>query len=365
MALPLEVHEKAYWIAFNKVPGIGAARLSALLNFFESAEAAWKASIQQLRNAELDRRSLENLLAARRTLDLNEEWEKVCRAGVTILTWPDPEYPANLRQIDAPPPLLYIRGRIEETDNLAVAIVGTRRASIYGREVARRLASELAAHGITIVSGLALGIDSVAHKATIEAKGRTLAVLGSGVDQIYPPDNRGLAKAIEQQGAIISEYPLGVRPAAGNFPPRNRIISGLSKGVIIVEAGQRSGALITARFAADHGRDVFAVPGSILHPGSVGCNELIQQGATPLLSVNDVLEQLQLVQVQSQRTVRQTAPADPMENQLLAVLSAEPAHIDDIVRRAAISSPQVASLLAIMELKGLVRQVSAMNYVLG
>jgi DNA processing protein len=166
-----------------------------------------------------------------------------------------------------------------------------------------------------------------------------------------------------ENGAVISEYPLGTRPEAGNFPPRNRIISGLSKGIVIVEAGQRSGALITARFAAEQGRDVFAVPGSILHPGSAGCNELIQQGATPLLSVQDVLTQLNFTRISEQRTARQLMPPDPLEAQLLAHLSAEPRHVDEIVRQTAMPSPQVSSLLAMMELKGLVRQVGVMSYV--
>ncbi len=354
---------KAYWIAFNKVPGIGPARLSALIETCGSIEAAWKASIQQLQAAHLDKRSLENLLQARRQLDLEEEWQRVQKADVRVLTWDDPNYPANLREVDASPPVLYLRGEIIDQDVCAVALVGTRRASSYGREVAHVIASELARNGVTIVSGLALGIDTIVHQAALEAGGRTLAVLGSGVDQIYPAQNRNLAHATAAQGAVISEYPLGTRPEANNFPPRNRIISGLSRGVVIIEASLRSGALITASFAADQGRDVFAVPGSILHPGSAGCNELIRQGAIPCLNVDDVLEQLNVARLTEQQIVRQTVPPDPLETQLLIHLSREPRHIDDIVRSAALASSQVSSLLAMMELKGLVRQVGSMNYV--
>ena len=190
---------------------------------------------------------------------------------------------------------------------------GTRRASPYGREVAHSLSRDLATNGITIVSGLAMGVDTVAHKSALTSEGRTIAVLGSSVDQVYPPENRGLAQAIIENGALVSEYPLGTRPDSNNFPPRNRIISGLSRAVVIVEAGERSGALITARFAAEQGRDVFAVPGSILHPGSTGCNTLIQQGAIPLLSVNDIMNQLNLEQVRSQQAARAAIPADPQE----------------------------------------------------
>ena len=245
--------------------------------------------------------------------------------------------------------------------------MGTRHASTYGREVAQVLASELARHGVTVVSGLALGVDTVAHRAAMDAGGRTLAVLGSGLDQMYPPQNRGLAQAIANQGAVISDYPLGTRPDANNFPPRNRIISGLSRGVVVIEAGERSGALITAKFAAEQGRDVFAVPGSILHPGSAGCNGLIQQGATPLLSVDDVLEQLNMVHLQermdARRSVAAGEQAGEQETKVLALLSAEPTHIDDIVRGANMPAATIGGLLAILELKGLVRQVAAMTYV--
>lgn len=355
--------EKAYWIAFNKVAGIGAVRMAALLALCGSAEAAWRASIQELKAAGLDKRTLENLLQARRDFNVGAVFEQIFKAGVQVLTLNDEDYPVNLRQIDTPPPLIYVRGTLQPNDSWAIGIVGTRRASPYGREVAHTLSRDLATNGITIVSGLALGIDTVAHKSSLATEGRTIAVLGSGVDQVYPPQNRGLAQAIIENGALISEYPLGTRPDASNFPPRNRVISGLSRGVVIVEAGERSGALITARFAADQGRDVFAVPGSILHPGSVGCNTLIQQGAIPLLTVNDILNQLNLEQVRSQQAARAVIPADPQEAGLLAHINQEPLHLDDLVRQSSLSAPQVAGLLTVMELKGLVRQVGSLSYV--
>lgn len=355
--------EKAYWIALNKVAGIGAVRMAALLAACGSAEAAWRASIHELKAAGLDRRTLENLLQARREMDVGAELERVHKAGVQVITLDDADYPVNLRQIDAPPPLLYVRGTLEPSDSWAIGIVGTRRASIYGREVAHTLSRDLAASGITVVSGLALGVDTVAHKSALESSGRTIAVLGSGVDQIYPPDNRGLAQAIIENGALVSEYPLGTRPDASNFPPRNRIISGLSRGVVIVEAGNRSGALITANFAAEQGRDVFAVPGNILHPGSSGCNMLIQQGAIPLLGVQDIFNHLNFEQERSHQAARAVIPADPEEAALLAHLNSEPLHLDDIVRQSTLPAPQVAGLLTMMELKGLVRQVGTLSYV--
>ncbi len=354
---------KAYWIALGKVPGIGPTRLASLLEICGSVEDIWKASIQTLGNAGLDRRTLENLLTYRRTLDPEAELAQLTRSGVQLTTWDDDDYPANLRQIDTPPPLLYVRGGFVEADEWAIGIVGTRRASAYGREVAHTLATELAQAGITIVSGLALGIDAVAHEAALNAGGRTIGVLGSGVDQLYPAKNRSLALRMVNHGAVVSEYALGVRPEARNFPPRNRIISGLSKGIIVVEANEKSGALITTNFAAEQGRDVFAVPGSILNPTSAGCNRLIQNGATPLLSVDDVLEQLNMTKIHVQRTARQTVPPEPLEADLLVHLSTAPQYIDDIVRQAKLPSAQVGSLLAIMELKGLVRQVSTLSYV--
>lgn len=357
------MESEAYWISLGKVPGIGPTRLAALLEVCGSVEGIWKASIQTLGNAGLDRRTLENLLSYRRTLDPAAELEQLTRSGVQITTWDDDNYPSNLRQIDTPPPLLYVRGSFVEADEWAIGIVGTRRASAYGREVAHRLATELAKAGITIVSGLALGIDAVAHEAALDAGGRTIGVLGSGVDQLYPAKNRSLALRMVEQGAVVSEYALGVKPEARNFPPRNRIISGLSKGIIVVEANEKSGALITTSFAAEQGRDVFAVPGSIFSPTSAGCNRLIQNGATPLLSVNDVLEQLNMTKIQVQQSVRQTVPPEPLEADLLAYLSAAPQYIDDIVRQTELPSAQVGSLLTIMELKGLVRQVSTLSYV--
>jgi DNA processing protein len=358
--LPTQV----YWVAFNKVAGIGPARLTALLQVCGSIEAAWKASIQQMQAANLDKRSQESLLATRQQLNLANEWQRITRLGVQVLTWDDAAYPTNLRETDAPPPVLYVRGELRPEDVMAVALVGTRRASAYGREVAHMAATEFAHHQITVVSGLALGIDTVAHQAAVDAGGRTIAVLGSGVDQIYPAQNRELAEAIVANGAVISEYPIGTRPEANNFPPRNRIISGLSRAVIIVEASQRSGALITAEFAAEQGRDVFAVPGSILHPGSVGCNQLIREGATPFLSINDVFDQLNFATLSTQTLVRQSTPADPLEAQIMTMLAQEACHIDDIVRRMALPTGQISSLLTLLELKGMVRQVSGMTYMI-
>ncbi|MGQ9600281.1 MAG: DNA-processing protein DprA [Anaerolineae bacterium] len=360
----MSTQDLGYWIGFNRVAGIGAARLRALIEHFGDLATAWQASPADLQQAGLDRRSLSSLLHVRRELDLQAEVDRVQRSGVQVLTWDDPDYPLNLRQVHNPPPVLYVRGRIEKRDEWAVAIVGTRRASVYGKEAAQMLSTALARAGVTIVSGLARGIDAIAHRTCLEADGRTIAVLGCGLDVIYPPQHAGLAAEIARHGALVSEYPLDTRPEARNFPPRNRIISGLALGTVIVEADLGSGALITAGFAAEQGREVFAVPGSIFARGCQGTNRLIQQGAKMACSVTDILEELNLTMVSEQTQARMAIPDNETESLLLQHLSTEPIHVDDLGRMVRLPIAQVTSTLALMELKGMVRQVGGMNYVL-
>ena len=355
---------RKYWLGFNRVAGIGSKRLRALIQAFGDVERAWHASAQELAEVGLDRRSIRNLLAARNRLDLDAELARVEDAGLRLLTWEDPDYPANLQRIDAPPPVLYVRGELRPEDEWAVAVVGTRRATDYDREVTRRLTAELARAGITIVSGLARGIDAVAHRTALEAGGRTLGVLANGLDQVYPPEHRELAQAIAQQGALISEQPLGTRPEARNFPARNRIISGLSLGVLVVACPWNSGAIITAKQALEQGREVFAVPGGILSRNSEGPNRLIKEGATPVTEANDILEALNLTRAVQYVDARLTLPEDPLESQLLALLSSEPRHVDEIRRETNLPVQQISSTLAMMELKGMVRSVGGMKYVL-
>jgi DNA processing protein len=352
-----------YWIGFNMVKGIGPARVRRLLDHFGDLALAWHASPEALRTAGLDRRSVEALAAARGGIDLDQVLRRLEQAGVTVLTWESPDYPVNLRNIAQPPPVLYVRGQLTPADEWAVALVGTRQASAYGREVTRELATALAASGVTVVSGLARGIDIVGHRAALEAGGRTVAVLGSGLDQIYPAEHQPTATAIAKAGAVVSDYPLGTPPDAANFPPRNRLISGLAKGVVVVEADERSGALITATFAAEQGREVFAVPGSIRAPTCRGPNKLIQQGAKVVLSATDILEELNLVMVTEHQQVRAALPADETETRVLACLAGEPVHVDELGAQLNLPIAQVSSALALMELKGLVRQVGGMNYV--
>ncbi len=359
-----ELSTSKYWVGFNIVRGIGPMKLRALLDHFGDLEEAWWADAHELRKAGLDQRALENLLSTRSKISLDDEMEKIERHGVRVLTWDDPGYPPQLLNIYNPPPVLYVKGEILDEDQWAVAVVGTRGATVYGKGVARQISGDLARNKITIVSGLARGIDSEAHRAALDAGGRTIAVLGSGVDVIYPAESRKLAQAIVERGALVSEYALGTRPEASNFPPRNRIISGLSLGVVIVEAGERSGALITADFALEQGREVFAVPGNIFRKKSVGTNKLIQQGAKLVLSVEDILEELNLKMVSQQAEVRAIVPENETEATLLEYITTEPIHVDEIGRKSGLPIAQVSSALALMELKGMVRQVGGMHYVL-
>ena len=354
---------KMYCVGLNLVKGIGSVRFKALLDAFGNAESAWNASPEAWVNVGISQKIVESFQRVRKGVSLDQIWDRVQSLGVEVLTWDDNGYPRHLKEIDQPPPVLYVRGSMIAEDEWAVAIVGTRRVTAYGRQVTEETATSLAHNGVTIVSGLARGVDSIAHQAAISAGGRTLAVLGNGVDIIYPPENRNLATQIMENGALVSDYALGTQPDGINFPPRNRIISGLSLAVIIVEAGLTSGALITASFAAEQGRDVFAVPGNINAPQSQGTNLLIRDGAQPLLNPQDVLEALNLTMVTEHRAVRVALPSDPTEAHLYQLLSREPKHVDEIRSQADMPIETVSATLAMMELKGMVRQVGGMNYV--
>lgn len=352
-----------YWLAFNLVQGIGPVKIRALIEQFGNLEAAWQAGVPALQQSGLDKRSLQNLLEARGSLDLDRELAKLDAAGVQALNWDDVDYPSRLREIADPPPLLYVRGSLLPVDDFAVALVGTRKATAYGKEVARLLATGLARNGITVISGLARGIDLVAHQAALDAGGRTIAVLGCGVDIIYPPEARRISEEIVQHGALLSDYPLGTRVDAKNFPPRNRIISGMTLGTVVVEADFSSGALITASFALDQDRDVFAVPGSIHSKASHGTNKLIQQGAKLVTCVEDILEELQLEHAVQQQEIRANLPEDETERTLWNALSQEPLHVDDLRRALDLPVSTISSTLILMELKGLARHIGGMSYI--
>ncbi|MHB8134029.1 MAG: DNA-processing protein DprA [Anaerolineaceae bacterium] len=354
---------KIFWVGFNLVKGIGAVRMQALQDYFGDLERAWNAPYQSLCETGLNPKICERIIQLRNQIDLEKYWQKIISQNIQVITRDDVEYPRLLNEINQPPPVLYIKGSITLEDEWAIAIVGTRKLTHYGRQATEEFAKTLADHKITVVSGLARGIDAVAHKAVIEAGGRTFAVLGSGVDRIYPSEHKLLADNIIQQGAVISDYAPGTSPDSGNFPPRNRIISGLSRATIVIEAGEQSGALITAEFAADQGRDVYALPGSIFSPQSKGTNRLIQNGAKPLIDIRDLLQDLQVELIQERKDLIRSNPLDMFEQQIMDLLSQEPLHVDEITQMSHLPVSHVSAYLSILELKGVARQVGGMKYV--
>ncbi len=286
--------ETKYFNAFNLIDGLGPIAFKKLLAHFNSLEEAWSIEINQLRQAGLENFVIEQIKKQRPQINPSEQMERLTKEGIDLITILDKNYPKLLKEIYSPPALLYIRGKLELNDEFSLAIVGTRKLSSYGQQITPLITSDLAGAGLTIISGLAKGIDTLAHQAALKANGRTIAVLGSGLDKksIYPSINRHLAEEISQKGAVISEFPIGAEPLAQHFPQRNRIISGLSLGILVIEAPEKSGALITAKDALEQNRDVFAIPGPILAKNSLGPNNLIKMGAKLVSQANDILYEL-------------------------------------------------------------------------
>ena len=360
--------ELKYWLAFNRIPYVGRVRFQMLEARFGALGEAWKAGLSELRDAGLDNRAANSIATHKLRIDPDAELEQVNKAGVHTFTWHDDEYPPRLKEIYDTPPVLYVRGSLAPDDERSIAIVGTRKPSAYGREAAYQLTHDIAKSGVTIVSGLARGIDSVAHKAALEAERRTIAVLGSGIDVIYPHEHSNLARQIVENGALVSEHPLGTKPSAQNFPRRNRIMSGMTLGTVVIEAGEKSGALLTAQHALEQNREVFAVPGNIFSPSSRGANRLIRDSAAKLvIDCKDVLEELNLSHVlpsaDEQIEMAALFPKDENEAAILGFVTYDPVHIDEVIRSSGIDISTVSSALAMMELKGLVRQVGGMNYI--
>lgn len=353
-----------YWAALNLVPRLGPVRFRKLEAYFGDMEKAWKASLGEFKAAGLDDRTARDLITLRSKTTPESELERIIRAGINLVSWHDDDYPVRLKEIADPPPVLYFKGTLLPSDERSLAVVGTRGPTSYGREATAGLTAELAHNGIVIVSGLARGIDGVAHRAALENGGRTIAVLANGLDIVYPREHTNLAQQIVDRGAIVSEYPPGVRPDSRSFPRRNRLISGISLGSLVVEAGEGSGARWTVYHALEQNREVFCVPGSIYSPMSRLTNRLIQEGAKPVSNVTDILEELNLTAVarQVQLPLPVDTDGDP-ESALLGLLNDDPQHIDDIRRIADIPITSVSSMLTMLELKGLVRQVGCMHYV--
>jgi len=356
-------------IRLNLIPELGSTWLRRVLDAFGGLDRLWAADVQELaRVAGITPQAAERLAAAREDdARFEQELALAERCGAAIVTLADAAYPNRLRTIPDPPLALYLRGALTEADLTAVAVVGSRRGSPYGLRCAERLSEDLALRGVTVVSGLAVGIDGAAHRGALRSGGRTLAVLGSGLERVYPPAHERLADQIAEQGVVLSEYPLETAPLPHHFPRRNRLISGLALGVIVVEASARSGALITADCALEQGREVFAVPGPMTSETSEGTHRLLKQGARLVTSVEDVLEELRL----SPRVVHAEGPVGAVSAQALpererqvfaCVREDSPQDIDAIVSRSGLPTPEVSSLLLQLELKRLVRQLPGKQF---
>ncbi len=356
--------EIKFWVALNRVPQLGTARFRRLEAYFGDLGNAWEASPGDLKAAGLEALPVRELLAARSKISPDDEMARLAGAGVKAINWHSPDYPPRLKEIHDPPPVVYLKGAVLPADERAVAVVGTRNPTSYGREAAAALSADLARNGITIVSGLARGIDGIAHRAALDNGGRTIAVVANGLDIVYPWEHAKLSQRAEEQGAVMSEYPLGVKPHPRSFPRRNRLISGMSLGTLVIEAPETSGAVWTVQHALEQNREVFCVPGSIFSPNSRFTNRMIKEGAKLVSSYTDVLEELNLNVVARQSEMPlDFAPEDEAETDLLRHVHEEPVHIDDIRRSASLPITAVSSMLSILEIKGKVKQVGCMHYV--
>lgn len=361
--------EDKYWVAWSRISGVGIATIRKLGDYFGSLEEAWEAKSSQLLATGMHPKLVDRTLAFRQEFEPDREMETLAKQQIQVLTRESPDFPYLLSQTDDAPAVLYLKGEIIPPDENALGVVGTRKATGYGKNVTHQFVDELARQGLTIISGLARGIDTAAHSAALKAGGRTIAVFGCGLDVMYPPENKKLAEEIlaNGQGALVSEQPPGVQPFALNFPARNRIISGLSKGVLVVESNLQGGALSTAKFANAQGRTVFAIPGSIFNESSKGTNQLIKDGATMVTAPEDILEALNFGHLEIQTEVQEVMGDNEVEKCLLRVMlntGAEPVHIDDICLESGLSIAVVSSTLVVMELKGKITNLGGMRYVL-
>ena len=362
-------HVNAPWLALARVKGLGAVSFKKLTTRFVDPTAAFSAALTELEQVEgLHRDAIDGIVAFSDWAEIDEEIERARDAGIAIVPFTNPNYPARLRTIADPPPFLYVKGNILTDDDKAVAIVGSRSASEYGRRVARDLARGLASLGFTVVSGMARGIDASAHESALQAGGRTIAVLGSGVERAYPAEHETLYRRIGENGAVLSELPIGTRPLAFNFPARNRLISGLSLGVVVVEATEKSGSLITATLAVEQGREVFAVPGEVGSSRSRGAHRLIRQGAKLVESVDDIIEEIAPQLLDRTGSATQRAPrvlpqnASDATRTIFALLQENTLQVDQVIERTGMSAAQVLETLLDLELQGLLRQLPGKIY---
>ncbi len=354
-----------YWVAFSKIESVGPQKLQKINRYFVDMERAWSGTYPEFKRAGLSDNDTELINRARISIDPDKEWENLLKLNIQVLHLKQDKYPKLLKEIYSPPPILYVRGTIPDNMDFAVAVVGTRKITDYGRQTTAEIVKPLARSGIVIVSGLALGVDALAHRSCLEAGGQTVAVLGCGLEETYPVTNRRLGQEIVAAGgALISEYPPGTQPLKQHFPARNRIISGLSRGVLVIEGGEDSGSLITAKCALEQNREVMAVPGNINCPTSHGPNHLIKIGAKAVTTYFDVLETLNLELVSQFTDNKKIIPSSEEEKILLEFLSSQPQHIDEIIQKSKLNTSIANATLTTMELKGMIRHLGGGNYVL-
>lgn len=353
------------YIALNMVPRIGPVRVRRLLEALGSPSGVLRASVSKLESIEgIGPEAAKSICNWESRVDLGAELALVREAGAKVLTLADPSYPRALREIHDPPTVLYVRGDILDRDRYAIGVIGTRKPSHYAGDCAKKLSYQLAYAGVTVVSGLARGIDTAAHQAALAAKGRTIAVLGSGFLELYPPENKELAEKISTSGAVITEFSMHIKADRQTFPMRNRIISGCSFGVLVVEAGARSGALISANQAGEQGRSIYAVPGRIDNPGAIGSNKLIQQGAKLVTSAADILDDMGLLFAEKPQLAAAPRPElSGHEETVHGAIGDEEAHIDAVIERSGLPSHTVSSTLLALEMKKLVRQLPGSRFV--
>ncbi|MCX6761825.1 MAG: DNA-processing protein DprA [Candidatus Moranbacteria bacterium] len=356
-----------YLHALNKIEGVGPQKMKSLLAAFGTAQNIWRADLADLQQVLGGDILPERIFLEKQKLDPDAEWEKLEKAGVRLIDFTSSAYPEALKEIHNPPYLIYARGELVFNQIPAISIVGSRKFSNYGEQLAGTFARDLARAGFAIVSGLALGIDAISHRGALEARGKTIAVLGSGIDNesIHPRANYNLAQEIIASGGLVmSDYPPGTPATAMTFPARNRIIAGLSLGTLVIEAGEKSGTLITAKMALESNREVFAIPGSIFSPTSIGTNNLIKSGAKMVTCVQDILEEFNLSQSLETKQVLLKLPENKEEEILLAILSDVPLHIDNIAKRSKLTVPIISATLTMMEIKGWVKNLGGQNYIL-
>ena len=360
------MENKKYWVALNQFSKFGPLRFKKLLKYFQTAEQIFNAPINEFKNAGIEESIAQEFISMRTKINPDQLWDNLEKENIKIVTINEDAYPKLLKEIHNPPALLYYKGKLEH-DEYTLAVVGTRKCTSYGQQIVNDIVKKLISSNLTIVSGLALGIDTLAHSATLEARGRTISILGTGLDKqsIYPVTNKYLAdKIVSEGGCIFSEFPLGTPPLKHHFPQRNRIISGLSLGTLVIEAGERSGALITAFLALEQNREVFSVPGNIYSPVSAGPNKLIKLGAKTITSAEELIESLNLTQATEYIKTKEIVGETETEKKIIPHLDHEPKHVDELIRLTKLDTSTINSTLTIMEMKGMVKNLGGMQYVL-